>query len=114
MKTVKLVGKISALTLSLLLFSGCASQTTQIQDGKHAFQYHHYKEAFNTLLPLAKQGNAEAQYTVGYLYYYGKGVVEDQEKAQYWINKSAQQGNPLAIRALEVEATHAKPSTSHP
>jgi TPR repeat protein len=85
------------------------SSTVQLQEGKQAFQYQHYDKSFKLLLPLAEKGNAEAQYAVGYSYYYGKGVLEDQEKGQYWINKAAQQGYPLAIRALEVEATHTSP-----
>ena len=91
--------------------SACMSTDAQLQEGKKAFYYQHFDQSFKLLLPLAQQGNTEAQYAVGYSYYYGKGVLEDQEKGQYWINKAAQQGNPLAIRALEVEATHAHPKT---
>jgi TPR repeat protein len=89
--------------------SGCMSPTAQLEEGKKAFYYQHYDQSFKLLLPLAQKGNVEAQYAVGYSYYYGKGVIEDQEKGQYWINKSASQGNPLAIRALEIEATHTPP-----
>src|ERR1700722_13565206 len=93
------ISKSVGVVFVLCGLSACVSPTAQLQQGKQAFYYQHYDEAFKLLLPLAEQGNPEAQYAVGYAYYYGKGVIESPEKGQYWINKSAQQGNPLAIRA---------------
>ena len=41
----------------------------------------------------AEQGNAEAQYEVGQMYYYGKGVAKDRIQADYWYKKASEQGH---------------------
>lgn len=43
-------------------------------------------------LELARQGDARAQYNVAFMYYIGKGVPRDKEKAKEWLKKSAAQG----------------------
>jgi tetratricopeptide (TPR) repeat protein len=49
----------------------------------------------------AQKGNPQAQYNLGYSYYYGKnGSIEDKSIAIDWYEKSAQQGNPKALNAL--------------
>lgn len=50
----------------------------------------------------AEQGDADAQYALGYMYYYGIGTVVDTKTARLWIIKSASQGQPLAKKALAV------------
>jgi TPR repeat protein len=92
------------LSLCLVACTTTASKPSALQRGRADFKAGNYHKAFNTLLPLAKQGNAEAEYAVGYFYYYGKGVREDEQQAQYWINQSAQKGYAPAIHALEIEA----------
>lgn len=47
----------------------------------------------------AQSGNPDAQYALGYMYYYGIGTVRDPQTARLWIKKAAAQGQPLAIRA---------------
>jgi hypothetical protein len=41
---------------------------------------------------LAKQGNADAQYSLGVAYHEGEGVKQDDKKAVYWWQKAAEQG----------------------
>jgi len=48
----------------------------------------------------AEAGNADAQYALGYMYYYGMGTVQDRKTAMMWIRRSANQGQPLAKKAL--------------
>lgn len=48
----------------------------------------------------AEQGDAEAQYNLGYRYFSGKGVSKDYNKAAYWLDKVARQGNATAQSAL--------------
>lgn len=43
-------------------------------------------------MTLASQGDARAQYNVAFMYYIGKGVPRDKEKAKEWLRKSAAQG----------------------
>lgn len=44
----------------------------------------------------AEQGNAEAQYFLGLMYYRGQGISQDFTKAAYWYRKAAKQGNAKA------------------
>lgn len=44
----------------------------------------------------AESGDADAQYEIGLLYYYGDGVWDDLEEAYEWFLKSAKQGHPKA------------------
>lgn len=43
------------------------------------------------------QGDAEAQNIIGEYYLDGTGVEQDEEKAVYWFEKSAQKGCSLAM-----------------
>lgn len=47
----------------------------------------------------AENGNADAQYALGYMYYYGIDTVQDRETGELWIQRSAAQGQPLAKKA---------------
>ena len=40
----------------------------------------------------AQQGDADAQFLLGSMYYDGQGVPRDYKKAVYWYEKSAKQG----------------------
>ena len=75
--------------------------STNYQQGKLLFQHENYHQAFNKLAPVAKAGYADAEYAIGYMYFYGKGIVEDKKLARYWISKAAHQGQAAAIQALK-------------
>lgn len=70
--------------------------------GKSMFEKGYYKKAMKELLPLAANGNAEAQYAVGYMYYYGYGVTKDIESGTFWIKRSAKQQFKPAQKALSI------------
>src|SRR3990167_1493373 len=50
----------------------------------------------------AENGDPDAQYGLGYMYYYGIDTVRDKETAQLWIKRAADQGQPLAQKALSL------------
>lgn len=52
----------------------------------------------------AQSGDPDAQYALGYMYYYGIGTVRDTQTASLWIKRAANQGQPLAKRALGLMA----------
>lgn len=61
-----------------------------------------YKEALPYLKKGAEIGNSQAQNNLGYAYENGFGDLEvDIEKAKYWYEKSAKQGNVLAENNLK-------------
>lgn len=80
-------------------FMSLANQS-YLQQGKRYFEDGYYKKSMMLFLPLACDGNAEAQYAVGYMYYNGYGVTQDTEVGYFWIRRSANQGYSPAISAL--------------
>lgn len=44
----------------------------------------------------ADQGDAPAQFTMGLMYFDGKGVAQDDRQAEAWYRKAAEQGYPSA------------------
>jgi TPR repeat protein len=90
-----------------------------MSQAKAAYDAGNFAEAAEMLRPLAENGNADAQYSLGYLYFYGKGVPEDRAQGTFWIRKAAEQKQPLALRALqqinrEEQNTPRKPVKSEP
>lgn len=72
-----------------------------MQQGKRYFQEGYYKKSMMLFLPLACDGNPEAQYAVGYMYYYGYGVTQDKDVGYFWIQRAADQHYLPAISALK-------------
>ncbi len=84
------------------LFSGCVSHGLNLKEGIQSFQIQDYRQAFIRLKPEAEKGQPEAQYAVGYMYYYGQGVVENKKQAWYWIKCAAEAGQPDALQAIKI------------
>ena len=55
-----------------------------------------YDESAKWYRKAAKQGNAEAQFRVGIMFYNGEGVNADPREAVKWYRKAAEQGNAEA------------------
>lgn len=70
--------------------------------GKKYYDQKEYKSALQCFEQAAKQGNVEAQYSAGLMYYYGEGVEQDYQKAAEWLTKSAEQGDSDAQYNLGV------------
>lgn len=99
---VKLLLKYLSVITCCLLMSACLTNGINFRDGINSFNVQDYRRAFIRLKPLAQKGVPEAQYAVGYMYYYGQGVVEDRRKAWYWINMAAAAGNRDAQEAVKI------------
>ena len=93
---------ISIVLLCGLLLQSCATQSpsTLLHQAKIEYAQGKYAHAYNKLIKLAKQGNGDAQYAIGYMQYYGLGTDQDNLQARDWLKKSARQGNEDAKRAL--------------
>ena len=101
----KFISKCITLGISLgisLLLSGCLTTSINLNQGIKSFQVQDYRQAFIRLKPEAEKGQADAQYAVGYMYYYGQGVVEDRRKAWFWITRAAHAGQADAVKAMKV------------
>lgn len=91
---------------TVMLCSACVKNTDEIEarqtmdKAKQEYQQKQYESAAITLMPLVRKGNPEAQYTLGYLYFYGLGVHRNTNYGRQLIQTSAEQGNVKAIEAL--------------
>jgi len=79
-------------SLAFMFLSGCETLPKE-QD--------HFEQDFNTSLPKervkqiiqkAESGDVEAQFEMGMMYYYGRGVLQDYNEAIKWYRKAAGQG----------------------
>ena len=94
---------IFCLTLTLLLGSVGNSESADFQKGLTAAQSGDFATALREWEPLAKQGNARAQYNLGVMYDKGDGVLQDDKTAVKWYRLAAKQGNALAQGNLGVK-----------
>ena len=94
------------LVLLILLLSGCLGSDYNLTAGIQSFSVQDYRQSFIRLLPEAEKGQADAQYAVGYMYYYGQGVVEDRRKAWLWITRAAKAGQKDAQTAMTLLGRH--------
>ena len=62
-------------------------------DGQRAYASGDYEVAINEWTQVAEDGNARAQYNLGWMHANGRGVAQDFKEAIKWYTKSAEQGN---------------------
>lgn len=106
--------KFTALAMGVLLSvsamaADMATLIRQAQSGDVSAQldlaYEYYQQdnhakAFEWITKAANQGDAVAQYNLGWMYALGKGVRQDYHKAVEWFTKAAGQGNAKAQNNL--------------
>ena len=101
--------------LSLMLLSCTSPKMSQeLEQGKVNFVAGDYKKAFHSLMPVAANGNPQAEYAVGYMYYYGYGVAQDNESGLFWMQKSADQNFEPAVKALNMIRQKSLKKPSYP
>ena len=80
------------LTIAVLLGSVGLSWSADFQKGLTAYKSGDYATALREWTPLAKQGDADAQYNLGVMYEKGRGVPKDDKTAVKWYRLAAKQG----------------------
>jgi uncharacterized protein len=80
----------------LLAFSVSSSCWAGIFEAQAAYERGDYATALNELRPLAEQGNAHAQASLGWMYTNGHGVPQDDAEAAKWYLLAAEQGDAFA------------------
>ena len=96
-KLMLMLGKILPLP-----FTANMARADDLDDALAALNNGDYATAFKLLKPLAEQGNADAQYNLGLMYYHGEGVRKDDKEAVKWLRKAADQGFAIAQHNLGV------------
>lgn len=93
--------KKNAMVLLGLLFAGLV-HAGELEDAKALFDQKKYPEALKLYTKLANAGNADAQQSLGQMYWYGEAGAVDEAKATMWFQKAAAKGNKVAAASLEV------------
>jgi TPR repeat protein len=88
----------------MLALTACANNIAQQHYllGQQYYRAQNYGDAFNEISKAAKQGNADAQYALGYMYFNGVGTAVDNQTGLFWIKQAANQNQPQALKALNL------------
>ena len=87
---------ITYFTLVLLLGNTGMSWSADLHKGLAAAKRGDFITALREWKPLAKLGNADAQYNLGVMYRAGEGVSQDNNIAAKWYTLAAEQGHASA------------------
>lgn len=110
--------KLFALVLFPFLINSCANNSNRLtpvsaQCVGNAF-LQKYGCSVDRIQQAAQNGDPDAQYALGYMYYYGIDTVQNTQTAILWIKKAANQGQPLATRALNLMSQGRHLNEMHP
>jgi TPR repeat protein len=92
---------IATLTLSFTEIKDVAF-AGPFEDSMAAYDRGDYATMLQLLRPLAERGNAQAQNSLGAMYYEGEGVAENFVRSHMWLNIAAAQGDPDAARMRDI------------
>ena len=81
-----------------------------LEDADAAIKRRDYPTAVRLIRPLAEQGDANAQCTLGVFYDNGLGVPQDKVTAYMWLNLSAAQGRDGAAAFRDLIARRMTPA----
>lgn len=116
-----MTSRLAPLVLLLAAgLAGCAStpgagEPSDFEQARSAYLAEDYQRALPLMQREAELGNPHAQYTLGYMYYYGRGVQQNLDLALKWIRQAAAQGDARALEALSsLAAANMQPATNTP
>ena len=81
---------ILILTMTVLLGSSGVCWSADFQKGLDAARKGDYATALKEWTPFAEQGDADAQYNLGFMYRNGQGVPQDYNTAVKWYTLARQ------------------------
>ncbi len=88
--------------VTLLMLAAGAASATDLSDAEKALRAKEYDKALPIYTKLANAGNAEAQFRLGEMYWYGDGTAVDMAKSRTWLEKAAGSGHNGAKETLAV------------
>lgn len=94
--------RCGAILAGLLALSSVVALPAQASylSGVLAYRDGRYEQALQAWSPLARAGDASAQFSIGVMYYEGTGVERDPVRAYVWFARAAANGEPLADEML--------------
>ena len=88
------------IVAATLLIAFMATARADFQEGHAAYKRGDYATALREWRPLAKQGNADALFSLGFMYAQGRGVPQVYTEAVRWYRMAAEQGDAGAQFSL--------------
>lgn len=100
-----LMRKLAPACLGILLAVAitASARAGPFEDGLDAFNSGDFIKAFSIWWPLAKAGDAKSEASLGFMYYSGKGVRRNDQRALLWFRRAAEGGQPTAQFFLGLE-----------
>ena len=93
---------VAVSVVGLWFLYGEATSVADFDAGVAAYDQDDYATALQKFRPLAAQGDARAQFKLGWMYATGEGVAEDDSQAVEWYQKAAEQGDARAQTNLGI------------
>lgn len=88
------------LLAGAVLLLAMASAEAGYNEGVLAYDGGRYDQALDEFKTLAERGDPDAEFMLGTMYFYGKGVRRNDAVAAIWFYKAASKGNPLGQLAF--------------
>ena len=101
---------ILCLTVAVLLGSVGEGWNEDYHKGWDELYRGEYATALKSFTLSAEQGDVYAQYSLGYMYEHGRGVIQDNIRAHMWYNIAASQGYKYATKNRDLLAKEMTPS----
>ncbi|MFI4936945.1 MAG: tetratricopeptide repeat protein [Candidatus Berkiellales bacterium] len=92
------------LFFAILTLTGCMSEINRSLtrlEAKESYYAGDVGRSFRLTEAMAYQGDMKAEYTLGYLYFYGIGAPQNKQLGVAWILQSAEKGYPPAVAAMD-------------
>jgi TPR repeat protein len=107
--------KVKAGIAALLMLGLALPVFADLEAAKEAYQRRDYQQALAEFLPLAEQGDSDAQVYAGLMYATGRGTEKDLLTAARWYRLAADQGHrdaqfnlgPMYAKGLGVPMNYA-------
>lgn len=92
---------VKVLTAILLFLSFSFNATKLLASTPSSSSGNAPKLSYDQIKRAAEKGDPDAEYALGYMYYYGKsGAIKNVVEAKEWIEKAASHNQPQAVKAL--------------
>ncbi len=101
---IKLTTKLKVFNIFLIIFlTSCVTSNQRLyESGISALDVQDYATAHELFKELADIGDAKAQYELGTIYLYGRGVEPDPNQSAQWYMLAAKSGLPEAQYSLGI------------
>jgi TPR repeat protein len=100
MKLIKRFHTLFSILALVLMASPANAAADQLEHAVQAYHANQYQKAYELMLPLAQQGESEAQFYLGGMLVDGLGIKADTSQGVYWLEQAVGNQHALAAQTL--------------